>query len=188
MYNLTFVDNHDLPRYYREIGSELDRFKLGLAFLLTTRGIPMIYYGTELLMDGDEHLGHGHIRHDFPGGWPGDAKNAFTAAGRTADQNEAFDFMRALMRWRKDAKAIHGGRLLHFIPENGVYVYFRQCPSQTVMVLLNNTDAEARVSTARFAEVMAPFSSAKDVVGGTTLSDLRELVVPAKSPLVLELR
>jgi len=87
--NVIFPDNHDLSRYYSVMGNDLDKYKMGLAFYYTTRGIPMVYYGTEILMTGEEHLGHGYIRQDFPGGWAGDEINAFTGEGLNADQLEA---------------------------------------------------------------------------------------------------
>jgi glycosidase len=128
--NLTFLDNHDMTRFFLLVKRDLKKYKMGLTFLLTTRGIPEIYYGTELLMDGDGGH-HPDIRKDFPGGWPGDKVNAFTKEGRTSAQNEAFDFLRTLLNWRKDQEVIHHGKLKHFIPENNIYVYFRTLGRQS---------------------------------------------------------
>ena len=78
-----------------------DDFKMVFSILMTTRGIPQMYYGTEIMMGGEKSKGDGDIRRDFPGGWAGDEKDAFTAAGRTKEQNEVFDFVRTLLNWRK---------------------------------------------------------------------------------------
>src|ERR1700759_549459 len=102
-----------MSRFNRAEETDLKRYKQGLAFLLTTRGIPQIYYGTEILMPGTKAEGDGHIRKDFPGGWPGDTINAFTKAGRTTMQNEAWDYMQKLLQWRKTNPAVTQGTLIH---------------------------------------------------------------------------
>ena len=121
-----FPDNHDLNRYFENMQKDIRKYKMGLAYILTTRGIPQIYYGTELAMGGQEHKGHGDIRKDFPGGWSGDEKSAFVKEGRTNLQNEAFDFLSNVLNWRKGCDIIHSGELTHFLPEDGVYVLFNK--------------------------------------------------------------
>jgi neopullulanase len=116
------------------------------------------------------HPSHGNIRKDFPGGWPGDPVDKFTAAGRTPQENEAFDFVRTLLRYRHATPALQTGRLLQFVPEDGVYAYFRYDDAKTVLVLLNTANAERTVDTRRFAERMQGFSQAKDVVTGRMLT------------------
>ncbi|MCK5078572.1 MAG: alpha-amylase, partial [Bacteroidales bacterium] len=99
-FNVIFPDNHDLSRYYTVMGEDLNKYKMGLVFFYTTRGIPMVYYGTEILMTGEEHRGHGHIREDFPGGWEGDDVSAFSGAGLNEKQLEAQQFVKQLQNWR----------------------------------------------------------------------------------------
>lgn len=166
---LTFLDNHDLNRYFNTIGNDLDALKMALTFLLTTRGIPQLYYGTELLMDGQEHLGHGDIRKDFPGGWAEDTLNAFISSGRTKEQNEVFNHLKKLLTWRKTNSAVHYGRLLHFLPENGVYTFFRILDNKVVMVMINNSKEKRDLDTSRFSEITDAFVQANDVMTGETV-------------------
>jgi len=140
-----FADNHDGDRFFSKIDNDINKFKLAMAFIMTTRGIPQIYYGTEVLMTGEEHKGHGDIRKDFPGGWDGDDKDAFTKEGRTVEQNEAFNFLKRLLNWRKSNPVIQFGKLTHYIPEDGVYVYFKTLNNSTVMVMLNNSSEKKRL-------------------------------------------
>ncbi len=183
-----FADNHDGDRLFSKLGKDLNKFKLSMAFLMTTRGIPQIYYGTEILMTGLEHNGHGDIRKDFPGGWPGDAKNAFTGKGLTKQQNQAFGFLKTLMNWRKTKKVIHTGKLTHYIPQDGVYVYFRYNDNESVMVLLNNTNTAKTVDCNRFAENLKGYSTGLSVLDNTKIENLNTITVPAKSPLIIELK
>jgi neopullulanase len=184
---LIFPDNHDLERYYTTIKEDLNSYKLGLAFLLTTRGIPQIYYGTELLMTGEKKLDDGYIRCDFPGGWPGDGINGFTGKGTSQQQKEASEYLRKLLEWRKTCEAVHNGKILHFIPENNTYVYFRYTDKQTVMVVLNKNAEELTLTTQRFREGLGGCSSAKNILTGETITDLETIKVPAMSPMILEL-
>ncbi len=185
--NLTFLDNHDMTRFFLSCGRDINKFKMGLAFLLTTRGAPQLYYGTELLMDGDGGH-HPNVRKTFPGGWKDDAVNAFTAAGRTSEQNDAFNYLRTLLNYRRSQPALHYGKLTHYIPEDNVYVYFRTSDSGKVMVVLNGNTTDKTIDTKRFAENMGAASSGKDIVSGKTLSALSTLTVSAQSALIIELK
>lgn len=185
--NLIFLDNHDVNRYFNSVSSDMNAMKMALTFLLTTRGIPQIYYGTELLMDGAENQGHGNIRKDFPGGWPGDTTNAFTREGRTAAQNEIFSYMQRLLQFRKNSLPITKGNLRHFIPSDGVYVYFRTSGDETVMVVLNNSHASKKLDMARYAEVLKGFTSATDVISLQKLTLESGIECQARSAMVLEL-
>lgn len=184
---LIFADNHDIGRFHRDSSQALGRLKLAMAFLLTTRGIPEIYYGTEIILPGDDAKGHGDIRRDFPGGWEGDLKSAFTADGRTSRQNEIFNYISTILNWRKTASAIHSGKLTHFIPENEVYVYFRTDDKQTVMVILNNGYQPKLLETARFSEMMKGKNSAVDIISGKVLDNLEKVQLSPRSALILEL-
>jgi len=185
---LIFPDNHDLTRFFTLLGENQDKFRMGIAFILTTRGIPMIYYGTEILMTGNEHQGHGYIRQDFPGGWRGDEINVFERKGLTNDQSKALDYMTKLLNWRKNCSAIHTGKLKQFVPENELYVYFKFTEDDCVMIILNNSDTENKsLNTNRFQECMNGYSSARNIITDEIISDLEMLEVPKKSALILEL-
>jgi len=184
---VTFVDNHDGDRFYTKIQEDINKFKLAMAFMMTTRGIPSIYYGTEILMTGEEHKGHGDIRKDFPGGWNGDATNAFSKEGRTDDQNEAFDFIRRLLNWRKSNTTVQYGELTHYIPENGVYVYFKKHEGNTVMVMLNNTNEDKIVDLTRYSKSIGCNTKGRSVLTRRGWDDLSKIEISAKSPLIIEL-
>ena len=185
--NVVMLDNHDFTRFYTTVQEDFNKYKSGMAFLMTTRGIPQIYYATEILATGNERPSHGNIRKDFPGGWAGDAQNKFSAEGRTVQENEAFNYARTLIHYRNATPALQSGKLMQFVPVDGVYTYFRYDDAKTVMVVLNTAKAERTLDKARFAERMQGFSRAKDVVTGAVLEDLSKLVVPGNSALVLEL-
>ncbi|RYU81233.1 glycoside hydrolase family 13 protein [Hymenobacter persicinus] len=184
---VTFLDNHDHNRYLSEVGEDFDKYKIGLTWLLTTRGIPSMYYGTEILMKNFKDPTDAEVRRDFPGGWPADKENKFTAAGRSAKENEAFDFVKKLATYRRDHQVLHSGKLMQYLPENGLYAYFRYDATGTVLVATNATDKAASLPTARFAERMAGFTKARNVLTGETIGSLTTLQLPAKTALVLEL-
>jgi len=184
--NVTFLDNHDMPRYFHNMGRDMNKFKMGLIFLLTTRGIPELYYGTELLMDGDYSI-HPTVRRDVPGGWKEDQVNSFTSTGRSKEQNEAYDFMKKLLSWRKANPVVHQGKLVHFIPEDNVYVYFRIQDAKTVMVIMNGNHAETTIATKRFEELMKGKAKAKNALTEEVLQDLGTIKVPGMTALILEL-
>jgi len=186
---LIFADNHDLNRYFETMGKDIKKYKMGLAFLLTTRGIPQIYYGTEILMSGQEHMGHGYIRKDFPGGWANDTVNAFLPSGRTKEQNDAYDFLSGLLKWRKNCDVIHNGKLMQFLPQDGIYVYFRYNNNKAVMVILNNNNNDAKtVKTDRFNEILKDYRTGKEIITQTNIDNLSEINIPAKSAMIIELK
>ena len=166
---LTFLDNHDTDRFLLTKPENLGAWKQGMAFLLTTRGIPQIYYGTELLMYGDKKKSDGDVRKDVPGGFPGDTTNEFSKEGRTALQNEAIDFLSKVAEWRKGNKAISQGSLIHFMPENGMYVYERRHNDRRAIVIMNGTDSELTIDMSIYAEILPAGTTLKDVVTGENL-------------------
>jgi glycosidase len=185
--NVLFLDNHDMTRFFSTVGEDLAKHKIGLAWLLTCRGIPQLYYGTEILMKGVSNP-DGWVRLDFPGGWPGDPSNKFTAAGRTPAENEAFDWTRKLARFRKNSSALKTGKLTQYVPEDGVYVYFRHDDQQTVMCVMNTNDKPMNINPARFAEHIGKHIQGQEV-GSGTIHDMRKAIeTPAKYVLVLELK
>ena len=139
--NVTFVDNHDMSRFYSVIGADLNKFKTGMAWLLTLRGIPQLYYGTEVLMQNFSNP-DGLVRSDFPGGFAGDQPNYFAA--RPGPAGEAFDYVSKLALYRKAHPVLSSGKLMQFIPQDGVYTYFRYSNSECVMVVANNTKDRKR--------------------------------------------
>ena len=182
-----FAENHDTQRYNNTLKGDLAKYKMAMSFLMTTRGIPQIYYGTEIGMTGDKNKGDGDIRRDFPGGWAGDSINAFSPQARTSFQNSYYDFTAKLLNWRKNKEVIHSGKLIHYVPENDMYVYFRYNDKETVMVVLNNNDSAQTLKTDRFFEMMGNYTSGKEIISEATITDLKNLKVPAKSALILEL-
>lgn len=167
---LRFLDNHDTERMMLSEPDNLDHWKQAQTILLTVPGIPQVYYGTELLMAGDRKAGDGNVRRDMPGGFPGDTVNAFSRRGRTPLQNEAYDFLSTLLTWRKGSKAIGEGKMLHFMPTNGIYLYKRYTPQgDEAVVILNGRDMELDVDMSRYAEALVPGREYRDVLTGRTL-------------------
>ena len=119
---LRFLDNHDTDRFLKEMPTDLLTYKQAISFLLTIPGIPQLYYGTELLMHGNKSKYDGDIRLDVPGGWAEDKENHFTREGRSDLQNEAFDFLQKLLKWRKGNDIIANGKMKHYAVNNGVYL------------------------------------------------------------------
>lgn len=184
---VVMTDNHDGDRFYTKLQEDIRKFKMGMTFAMTVRGIPQIYYGGEILMTGSEHEGHGYIREDFPGGWPDDSTNAFTKEGRTQLQQEAFSFTRHLLNWRKENKAVQYGKLTQYIPENGIYVYFRHTDDVSVMVMFNNNEEQKKVALSRFAENLKGYSKGKSVLTREYFDTLDTIPIAAKSAMIVEL-
>ncbi|MEX2124062.1 MAG: glycoside hydrolase family 13 protein [Woeseia sp.] len=187
-YNLViFPDNHDMSRIYTQLDERFDLYKMSLAFFLTTRGIPQLYYGDEILMANPGTDAHGVIRSDFPGGWPGDNANGFTGKGLADRQREAQALTRTLLSWRKTASAVHRGKLTQYAPEGSSYIYFRHDDRQKVMVVINKSREEQPVDVARFNEVISGEASGTDVMTGRQYRLDESFRVPAGTALVLEL-
>lgn len=184
---VTSLDNHDLNRYFSEVGEDLDKYKMGVTWLLTMRGIPSLYYGTEILMKNFKNPTDAEVRRNFPGGFPGDKESAFTEKGRSRQENEAYAYVQKLAQYRKRTPALYTGKLMQYMPQEGVYVYFRYNNDKTVMVATNSTAKETTIKTGRYAERMKSFRTALNVVSGARINDLSELKIPAKTALVLEL-
>ncbi|AWM33336.1 alpha-amylase family glycosyl hydrolase [Hymenobacter nivis] len=184
--NVPFLDNHDMSRFYSVIGEDFAKYKMGLAWLLTLRGTPQLYYGTEVLMKNFSDP-DGKVREDFPGGWAGDKTDYFTA--RPGPAGEAFDYVSKLANYRKTHPVLSSGKLMQFIPQDGVYTYFRYTDAgECVMVIANNTKDAKQVDGSRFAERTAGFTSGQDVVTGAPVPDLKTLAVPARTVMVVELK
>lgn len=186
--NVIFLDNHDMDRIYERLGRNKAHFKMAYAFLLTTRGIPQVYYGTEIMMAHEYRGGDDeHRRPNMPGGWPGDERSVFTREGRTPEENEIFDFTTKLNHWRKTAVAIHKGKLTHFVPTNGVYVYFRTHPEQNVMVIMNSNDETVTINREIYSEILNAFQTGTNVLDGTKIDVTQNFEVPGKTTGIWEL-
>lgn len=184
---LVFAENHDTARI-NELYPDLKDYKLIMTLIATVRGMPQIYYGSEIGMKGNKSKGDGDIRRDFPGGWANDENNAFTASGRTDLQNEYFDFTSKLFNWRKGAEVIHSGETTQYIPENEVYVFFRHDKDRAVMVIVNNNPAAQTIKLDRFAENLGGFSKGEEVLSGRETGLDSTLGVPAKTSYIIELK
>lgn len=184
---LTFLDNHDTDRFLEEMPDDLGSWKQAQAFLLTSRGIPQIYYGTEILMNGTRaNGGDGMIRLDMPGGFPGDTVSVFTPEERTPLQREAFDFMSKLLHYRRGNKVISEGTLKHFIPEQGVYTYERRLGDDRLVVMMNGNDEPVTIEMAQTEEVLPYGSKMKDVMTGETIIIEEEMTFAPRALYLLE--
>lgn len=183
-----FEGNHDVARIYSALNEDLGLYKMAIAYVLTMRGIPQMYYGSEILMTSPKERDDGAVRKDFPGGWAGDMVNAFTGAGLSAQQKEAQAFVKKLANWRKSQSVIHRGKLMHYAPDNGTYAYFRYDEKQKIMVVLNKNKSDVVLDVTRFREMLAKHSSAVDVISGKKFDLTKTLTVPARSVVVLDVR
>jgi len=185
---LIFAENHDTNRFNYIYKNDLNKYKMAMTILATMRGIPQLYYGSEIGMAGDKGKGDADIRQDFPGGWASDKNNAFIASGRTAEQAKYFDFTAKVFNWRKSKSIIHNGKLMHYLPDNNVYVYFRYNDNESVMVVVNNSKDKQIVKLERFKESLASYSSGKDIISDANFDLKSELSIEGKSSLILELK
>ncbi|HUC82658.1 MAG TPA: glycoside hydrolase family 13 protein [Flavisolibacter sp.] len=185
--NVNFLDNHDKTRFFTEIGEDLAKFRMGIGWLLTARGIPQLYYGTEVLMKGSASPQDGWVRLDFPGGWPGDKQNKFERSGRTAQEDSAYNWTRTIANYRKKSSALRTGKFMQYVPEDWVYTYFRYDNKSTVMVVMNTDSEEKTVRADRYAERISGCATAKNIVDGTTLPLTGEWKIPGKTIWILEL-
>ncbi|HLO73921.1 MAG TPA: glycoside hydrolase family 13 protein [Flavobacterium sp.] len=185
---LVFFENHDTNRINHIYKNDFKKYQMALTLIATVRGIPQIYYGSEIGMAGDKGIGDGDIRRDFPGGWAGDKNNAFLKSERTAEQEQFHAFTSKLFNWRKNKTVIHTGKTTHYVPENNVYVYFRHNEKETVMVVVNNNPEKQTFKTNRFSENIKNFKEGVDVLT-TVKMDLRnDISIDGKSVLILELK
>jgi glycosidase len=183
-----FPDNHDMSRIFTQLDEDYGLFQIAMAYVLTMRGVPQIYYGTEVLMANPGTDSHGIIRSDFPGGWDGAGKNAINGKGLSAQEREAQEYVRKILNWRRDRKVIHSGQVTHFRPENGTYVYFRHDAEESVMVVINKNAEETELDLSRFSERLEGYRGARDIVSGEVLALGESLLLPANSARILDLQ
>ncbi|MGH2647042.1 MAG: alpha-amylase family glycosyl hydrolase, partial [Ginsengibacter sp.] len=182
-----FLDNHDMSRFFSVVGEDMAKYKSALAWLLTCRGIPEMYYGDEIGLTGVTSPNDGHVRQDFPGGWPSDSLNKFTVAGRTAHEDSIWNYIATLANFRKTSSALTTGKLMQYVPaDDGVYVYFRYDNKQTIMIVMNTAKEQKTIAPAGYTERTNDFSKMKDIITGQVTA-LKDFTVEAKESGVWEL-
>ncbi len=183
--NCVFLDNHDLTRILSDVGGDIEKVKTGIAWLLTTRGIPQLYYGTEVLMKGEKNPDDGNVRLDFPGGWKGDTKNAFTGDGLTEEEKDMQQYVTILANFRKKSSAITKGAFMQYVPDDGLYIYFRYDAKQTIMCVMNTSNKNKEVDFSNFTERTSGYKAGKNIVTGVTVAN--KFTIPAIRMWILEL-
>ncbi|PKB16222.1 alpha-amylase family glycosyl hydrolase [Flavobacterium sp. 5] len=186
MQKVLLLDNHDEPRFFSVVGENVEKQKIGFQWLLTCRGVPQLYYGSEVLVKGFK-APDGLVRADFPGGWKEDTKNAFTGKGMTDDEKSTQELVRKLANFRKNASALKTGKMMQYIPVDGLYVYFRYDENQTIMCVMNASNSEKEIDFQKYDERTTGFKSAKNVVTDEVLPSLDKRIIPAMKMWVLEL-
>ncbi|WP_370898308.1 glycoside hydrolase family 13 protein [Chryseobacterium gossypii] len=186
---LVFFENHDTERWNEIFNDDPGAYKMALTLISTVRGIPQVYYGSEIGMRGDKNKGgDADIRRDFPGGWKTDRQNAFNPSEQTPEQKEFYEFTRKLLTWRKGKEVIHTGKTKNYLPQNNVFVYFRYNDKESVMVVLNNSEKSETLDLKRFAESLNGLTKGKNIISGTAVSLQNSLDVPAKTSMIIELQ
>jgi len=183
-----FMDNHDMSRIWSVVGEDFDRYRMAMVFMMTMPRIPQFYTGDEILMtSATKERNDVSYRSDFPGGWPGDRIDAFAGKGLTGKQRAAQDLVRKLANWRKAQAVIHRGKLMHYGPRDNTYVYFRYDDARKVLVAFNNNPKEMVLDVARFHEMLAGVAGGVDVLSGKRFDLAKELRLPPKASVILEL-
>ena len=183
---LIFAENHDTNRI-NDSYPEFKSYKRIMAALMTLRGIPQIYYGSEIGMTGKKENGDGDIRRDFPGGWVSDKINAFNEKERTPVQKSYFNFTKKLINWRRTKSVIHKGKTLHYVPENDVYVYFRYSEKSCVMVIINNSPKNQNLSLDRFHEGIAGRTNGFEIISEKQINLAKNLEISPETAYIIEL-
>ena len=181
---LAFIENHDTDRFLKN-GTDTLALKQALALLLTINRTPQLYYGTEILMNGTKEVTDGNVRKDFPGGFPGDKANCFTAEGRTRAQNDMFNWLSRLLHWRQGNEAIIHGKQVQFTPRKGVYVIARQAKGQNVLTVVNGTSEPAQMEVKRYAEIIGQATEATDILTGRKVALDKDVALQPRETLVL---
>ncbi len=162
---MIFLDNHDMSRIYTQLKGDFINTKMALGYILMMPRIPQLYYGTEILMDDFANPGdHGLIRTDFPGGWKGDAVNAFTGKGLTTEQKEMQLFLKKMLNYRKSSEAIHTGETKHFSPFKGTYFLYRIKEDETVVHIINKNNEPIVIDLKYHEEMGLKGKSLKNVI------------------------
>lgn len=187
MQKVLLLDNHDEHRFFSVVGKNVEKQKIGFQWLLTCRGIPQLYYGSEVLVKGFKDP-DGLVRSDFPGGWATDTKNAFTGKGLTEDEKSTQDLVRKLANFRKTSSALKTGKMMHYVPVDGLYVYFRYDENQTIMCVMNTSTTEKEIDLQKYDERTADFTSARNVITEEKFNASTKTTIPAMKMWILELK
>ena len=182
---LAFIENHDTNRFLED-GQDMLALKQALALLLTIKRTPQLYYGTEIMMNGTKNVSDGYVRKDFPGGFPGDSRNAFTREGRTQQENEMFDWLSTVLHWRQNNDVIIKGKMIQFIPKDGIYVIARQYKGRTMMTILNGTTQNRTLDVKRYAELIGDVKEATCVTSGKKIDISANFSLTPRQTLILE--
>ncbi len=185
--NVIFLDNHDLERFFTQVNEDEELFKMAYAYLMTTRGIPQVYYGTELMFANAPTDGDSRKRADMPGGWAGDDRSAFDKKNLTNTEVQVLEYVSKLTRWRKNAEAIHNGKLVHFIPEDDVYVFFRYNDTECYMITVNRNGESKTLKRSRFLEILEKYQEAESVIDGTKLDISSDFDIPGRATSIYQL-
>ena len=182
---MAFIENHDTDRFLGDTQDTL-ALKQALALLLTVNRIPQLYYGTEVLMNGTKQVTDGNVRKDFPGGFPGDTRSAFTTEGRTKAENDMFRWTARLLHWRQGNEVITKGKQTQFIPQNGVYVVARSYNGKNVMTVINGTSKAATMKAERYAEIIGDAQEATNILTGHKINISKDVKLAPRGVMVLE--
>lgn len=186
--NVIFYENHDTDRFLHTIGDDLQKLKMATTWLLTLRGIPQMYYGTEIGMNKSKQRTDGDVREDFLGGWAEDKVNKFTATGRTERENECFNFIKKLANYRRQSAALTTGKMMQFTPRDGIYVYFRYTNEEKMMIITNTNDKEMNLKTDFCTDILRGVKTGRNVMNDEVISDLSVLKIPAQTAWVLDVK
>ena len=182
---MVFAGNHDTTRINEYYQGDIKKYKLALTLLLTTRGIPQLYYADEIGMRGNkEKNGDGDLRKDFPGGWATDTTNAFIK--RNAYQADFYNFTKTLLNWRKHKKLIHYGDLKQFVPVNNVYVYFRLNENEKVMVVINNNSSKQTINWQNYKELLSNDQQGFDIISQQKIDLSKPYILASKTSMIIE--
>ena len=183
---MAFIENHDTDRFLGN-GQDTLALKQSLALLLTMNRIPQLYYGTDVLMNGTKQQTDGHVRRDFPGGFPGDKHNAFTKEGRTKEENQMFSWLSRLLHWRQGNELITKGKQTQFIPVDGVYVVARSLNGKAILTVLNGTSHQKKMQVARYAEIIKSTTTAKNILTGRNIDLTKDVTLQPRATMILEI-
>jgi glycosidase len=178
---VVFLDNHDMARIYDQVDGSKAKLEMALTYLYSTRGIPQVYYGTEIMLSYPENPGdHGRLRIDMPGGWNGDAVNAFDGSGLSEDQIEIQGLIKKLNLLRRNNTAFQTGQLLHYAPEKEVYVLFRFDKEKRFMIVFNKNNEAVNLDLSRFSEGINGNVIFKNAIDGKSV-EIRDSLLSLKS-------
>ncbi len=184
---LTFLDNHDIERFADTIDGDLAKYKIGMAIIATTRGVPQLLYGTEIMMrSSDMRMGHGGARKDFEGGWQGDKHNKFTAEGRTADEQAAFEHTRTLLRYRTSEPVLQSGKLTQFYRTDNLYVFARHNDEKVILTITNFAKEGRKMTWSDYAEVIPEGMTGRSILTGHSITATGEQMVEGYGCDVIE--